>query len=201
MIAKRLVLLALLAAGSSGLPMARAHAQMSMGTGGPGGGGGGGGDAASDDDKKKPAPPSSIPGAVAVAPVVPAAKGGAELDPNAALFDSIDRGDIGAAREALSRGADLDARNVLGQRPIDVSIDLSRNDITFLLLSMRSQNGDQAPADTSADTAEADPDAPPTKSAQLAASTPVGRQFASTSHAAGGGAPQPSAGFLGFGGR
>ncbi len=196
---QRLLLLAFLATGSIGLMTARAHAQLSMGGGQ--GGGGGGGAAADDDDKKKPAPPSSIPGAVAIAPVVPASKNAEALDPNAALFDAIDRGDIGAAREALGRGADLNAHNVLGQRPIDLSIDLSRNDITFLLLSMRSQNGDQAPAtDEAADTAEADPDQPPSKTAQVAASTPVGAQFASTSRA-GGGTPQPSAGFLGFGAR
>ena len=180
---------------------ARAHAQLSMGSGGGGGGGAGGAGAApAEEEKKAPPPPSAIPGAVA-GTVVPASKNAADLDPNAALFDAIDRGDIGSAREALGRGADLNARNVLGQRPIDLSIDLSRNDITFLLLSMRSQNGDQAPAADSSgiDTAEAD--LPPSRSAQVAATTPVaarGAQFAS--HASGG-APQPGAGFLGFGAR
>ncbi len=207
----RLLFLALSAAGSLSLMIPHAHAQMSMGTGGGGGGGGGGpgggggGGAAEEEEKKAPPPPSAIPGAVA-GTVIPASKNAADLDPNAALFDAIDRGDIGSAREALGRGADLNARNVLGQRPIDLSIDLSRNDITFLLLSMRSQNGDQAPAADSSGDDTADADLPPSHSAQVAATTPVeakgarGAQFASTSQASGG-TPQPSAGFLGFGAR
>lgn len=195
----RLLLLALCTAGSLNLMSARAHAQMSMGAGGAGGAGGGG---APEEEKKAPPPPSAIPGAVA-GTVVPATKNAGDLDPNAALFDAIDRGDIGSAREALGRGADLNARNVLGQRPIDLSIDLSRNDITFLLLSMRSQNGDQAPAADSSGDDTAAADLPPSKSAQVAATTPVRAktaEFASTSRASAG-TPQPSAGFLGFGTR
>ena len=196
----RFLLLALCTAGSLGLTTVRAHAQMSMGSGG--GGGGGAAGAAPEEEKKAPPPPSAIPGAVA-GTVVPATKNAADLEPNAALFDAIDRGDIGSAREALGRGADLNARNVLGQRPIDLSIDLSRNDITFLLLSMRSQNGDQAPAADSSGDDTADADLPPSHSAQVAAATPVrsrSAQFASTSRASTG-TPQPNAGFLGFGSR
>lgn len=192
------------------VPLAtRAHAQLNVGGGGPTGAAPGGGEAA---EKKKPAPPSSIPGAVANAPVVPATRNPNDLDPNAALFDAIDRGDMAAARDALSRGADLNARNVLGQRPIDMSIDLSRNDITFLLLSMRSQNGDQAPATEGGEQSAAKGSAP---AAIEAAATPRRRghhaarsdgdateRFASTAHSSGQAAadtPQPSAGFLGFG--
>ena len=69
------------------------------------------------------------------------------MAPTAALFDAINRGDIIAARDALNRGADLNAQNVLGMTPIDLSVDLGRNDITFLLLSMRS-GSDQAGAET-----------------------------------------------------
>ena len=60
-----------------------------------------------------------------------------DMPPTEALFDAINRGDIAAARDALNRGADIDARNVLGMTPLDSSIDLGRNDISFLLLSMR----------------------------------------------------------------
>ena len=65
------------------------------------------------------------------------------MEPTDALFDAINRGDIAAARDAVSRGADLGGRNLLGMTPLDLSIDLARKDITFMLLSMR--GGDSAP--------------------------------------------------------
>jgi hypothetical protein len=83
------------------------------------------------------APPPAIPGAVSSSEVAPALKSAADLSPNDALFDAINRGDAGAAREAMNRGAQLDAKNVLGQTPIDAAIESNRNDITFLLLSLR----------------------------------------------------------------
>jgi hypothetical protein len=84
-------------------------------------------------------PPPAIPGAQPDedAAVAPADRLAAEMSPNDALFDAISRGDLAAAKDALNRGAQLDAKNVLGQTPTDASIDLDRNDITFLLLSMR----------------------------------------------------------------
>ncbi len=103
-------------------------------SGGPTGGGGGGEKPA----EAAPAPPSPIPGATANPDaVIPADKSQGELAPNEALFDAITRGDMGSARDALNRGAQLDAHNVLGQTPTEASIDMNRNDITFLLLSMR----------------------------------------------------------------
>ena len=185
---RRLLALVLLAAPLCLAPIAGAHAQVSLG-GGHGGGGGGGKDA---DEDKTPAPPPAIPGAVSSPDrVAPAAKNANDLDPNAALFDAIDRGDISSARDALGRGADLSAKNVLGQTPIDMSIDLSRNDITFLLLSMRAQNGDEAPAASAGDEQDATLAAPTTR-AELAAPPTI--------HAVpGGGTPVPSQGFLGFG--
>ncbi len=95
-------------------------------------------DSAKKDDKPA-APPPSIPGAQpdADAVVIPSDKVAAEMSPNDALFDAVNRGDLAAAKDALNRGAQLDAHNVLGQTPIDASIDLNHNDITFLLLSMR----------------------------------------------------------------
>ncbi|MDO9710985.1 ankyrin repeat domain-containing protein [Paracraurococcus lichenis] len=59
------------------------------------------------------------------------------LSPNAALFDAINRGDIAAARDAVARGADLEARNVLGLTPVDAAVDQGRNEIMFYLLSVR----------------------------------------------------------------
>lgn len=180
----------------------QARAQMSLGGGG-GGPGGGHAPAAHDDEPKKPAPPPAIPGAVASPDAVaPASKTAKDLDPNAALFDAIDRGDLTAARDALNRGADLNARNVLGQRPLDMSIDLSRNPITFLLLSMRSQiggpeSGAQQAGDPADDAAEKPAAAPVRRRGRrvpVAAPVQVATRSTDTS-----GAPQPSAGFLGFG--
>jgi hypothetical protein len=88
------------------------------------------------EDRAK-APPPAIPGAVSSGDVAPATKNAAEMSPNDALFDAINRGDGGAARDAMNRGAQLDAKNVLGQTPIDAAIEANRNDITFLLLSLR----------------------------------------------------------------
>jgi len=97
-----------------------------------------------DDDQGKKTekpiePPPSIPGAQPDADkvVIPSDKVAAEMSPNDALFDSINRGDLAASKDALNRGAQLDAHNVLGQTPIDAAVDLNHNDITFLLLSMR----------------------------------------------------------------
>ncbi len=168
-----------------------ASAQVGIG----GGPGGGHGDSGKDDEEDKtPAPPPAIPGAVSSPDrVAPARKSAGDLDPNAALFDAIDRGDITAAREALNRGADLAAHNVLGQTPIDMSIDLDRNDITFLLLSMRAQNGDQAP--------DSAPSAPAADERDASLASP-GALLAGPSTVRpqpGGGTPVPSQGFLGFG--
>ncbi|MGH7082234.1 MAG: ankyrin repeat domain-containing protein, partial [Acetobacteraceae bacterium] len=82
-------------------------------------------------------PPPGLPGAVhnggTPAPPSPSESG---LSPTAALFDAINRGDLGAAREAIGRGAQLDAKNVLGMTPLELAVDLDRNDIAFLLLSI-----------------------------------------------------------------
>ncbi len=95
-----------------------------------------------------------------------------DLPPTEALFDSINRGDIVTARDAIQRGADLSGRNVLGMTPLDLSIDLSRNDITFLLLSMRSQasiSGPSPDAVAASDTAHGTAAAKPTTSIGTAA--------------------------------
>lgn len=154
--------------------------------------------------------PEALPGAtprqerVAPAPVQQIA------DPTEALFDAINRGDIASARDAIDRGADLNAHNVLGMTPLDLSVDLARNDISFLLLSLR--NGDTRPrvaapsrtaqgappagtrpAATPSPKAAARPPARPVVAARPAAN-PAAQQLA-----ADGGTPDPAAGFLGFG--
>jgi len=164
--------------------------------------------------------PPALPGAVAHSDRVAPAKGVAIANPNDALFDAINRGDIAEARDALDRGADLEGHNVLGMTPIDLSVDLGRNDITFLLLSLR--NGDlQLNHRASAQTAQTTPGAKPapagtkpppasTRQAARAPATPPVKQAAQIAPAApvaprlfagDGGTPNPSAGFLGFGNR
>ena len=99
------------------------------------------------------APPPALPGSRAEpTAVVPADRVAADMPPTEALFDSINRGDLPAAREAISRGADLQGTNVLGLTPLELSVDLGRNEISFLLLSLRggSSGSAQAAAPSSA---------------------------------------------------
>src|SRR5262245_56860063 len=86
-------------------------------------------------------PPPALPGTASAKETAPAQRPAADMEPTEALFDAINRGDIGAAREAISRGADLRGRNVLGMSPIELSVDLGRNVISFMLLSMRGAEG------------------------------------------------------------
>jgi ankyrin repeat protein len=76
------------------------------------------------------------------------------MPPTDALFDAINRGDIAAARDALNRGADLNGVNVLGMTPMELSVDLGRNDISFLLLSMRGEDGGRGSRAVAHDRAE-----------------------------------------------
>jgi ankyrin repeat protein len=137
-----------------------------------------------------------------------------DLPPTDALFDAVNRGDIATSRDAIARGADLNAHNVLGMTPLDLSVDLGRNDITFLLLSLR---GSTPPADTMTQAAAAKATKPAGKPqltkvasehphiAPRAQARPIPvsspnqgktlREFVS----AGPGTPVPQDGFLGFG--
>ena len=181
-------------------PLQAAHAQLSMG-GHDGGGGGGGDDAASAEARataRANAPPPALPGAEPSDPDAPTSHAPLDVNPSVALFDAIDRGDMTAAKDALSRGADLQATNVLGQTPIDMSIDLSRNDITFLLLSMR--NADQGGGARLAMSGGG-----VDRVGHLAISAhgthPVEHaSYAASPEAAAGGVAKPEIGFLGFGG-
>ena len=168
--------------------------------------------------RRAPEPPG-LPGTSAK-PGETAAGVQTDLAPTEALFDSINRGDVTEARDALGRGADINGHNVLGMTPLDLSIDLSRNDITFLLLSMRSQGevGGPPAASASAKLLPQHQAAAKTRSgARLAAArsgnaataqaTIVGqRPFSRTDtsatparYAGSGGTPIPQMGFLGFG--
>jgi hypothetical protein len=152
--------------------------------------------------------PPALPGAASTgAPAEPSA-GKANLSPNEALFDAVNRGDLAAAREAVNRGADIEARDVLGLTPLELSIDLGRNDITFLLLPLRSAGG-RPPAGPGegkmASAAKPAPrpapaPAPVSKVTVVAAPRPMppvatARPVLGTDP----GVPAPQAGFLGFG--
>lgn len=155
--------------------------------------------------KKKPAAsvPKALPGShVEAQEAAPLERPPSEMKPNEALFDGVNRGDLAAVREALGRGAELETPNILGQTATELSIDLGRNDITFLLLSMRSAIG--RPASRTATNAPRTPvaarpaPAPVAKPAAVVVQKPVApvvvRPFVNNP-----GIPAPQSGFLGFG--
>jgi hypothetical protein len=147
-------------------------------------------------------PPPALPGASSNSgAAAPPSRIPTDMDPTDALFDAINRGDIGAARDAISRGADLNGHNILGMSPMELSVDLGRNDISFLLLSMRgAEDGRSTQAAAVAATSKPLPtrqarQLPPHPTARVAAPAPTqtARLFSGD-----GGTPNPNAGFLGF---
>jgi len=158
-------------------------------------------------------PPPAIPGARPNgAAVAPPERPPSDMQPTDALFDAINRGDLPAARDALNRGADLHGQNVLGMTPLELSVDLGRNDISFLLLSMRGDDGSgrSPPATAAAQAApaptaraergrrgreQAVPIAAPVR--PMPVQPPAAPQRAQL-FAGDGGTPVPQAGFLGF---
>lgn len=156
-------------------------------------------------------PPTALPGAQskdnAALPSVPPVT----MEPTEALFDAINRGDMAAARDAISRGADVSGHNILGLTPIQLSIDLGRNDITFLLLANGAGGGGTATAAKPANpaalltagTAQGKQAKQPVHKAQVAAKgsrklAPAATPELPQLYAGNGGTPIPSAGFLGF---
>jgi len=155
-------------------------------------------------------PPAALPGAAAKQAIAPPSRVPTLMSPTEELFDAINRGDIATVRDALSRGADLSAPNELGLTPLDLSIDLNRNDISFLLLSMRGA----APAQTGPATVRTAKAGTPARTraaqrsvrkrdalTQTAEAQQAGRPSLPTLFTGDGGAPVPQAGFLGFTGR
>ena len=128
---------------------------------------------------------------------IPAETPGINLAPSAALFDAVNRGDLAAAREAMGRGADLNARNQLGLTPIDAAVDQGRNEIAFYLLSARGSAGsgptfapgEPAPAATRRDRRGREVPAP-----RAPAAPPAGEEDAPPSRAAGPLSEPPRAG-------
>ncbi len=206
-------LILLLAAVPAFAPAAIAQSSF----GGPGGAGlGSGAPKAPRPTRDTTPPPVAVPGARARPDsVAPAAPGAADLPPTEALFDSINRGDILTARDAITRGADLDGTNLLGLTPLELSVDLGRNDISFLLLSLRG-GGDSSGGSAHGPGPAVNPDAAPATAAQRRQTAAAARAEARAQQAAAqaerakarvqtpalfagnGGAAVPSAGFLGF---
>jgi hypothetical protein len=150
----------------------------------------------------RPLPPA-LPGAKSDPSLVaPATKNASEMNPTDALFDAINRGDIAAARDAISRGADLDGHNILGMTPMELSIDLSRRDITFLLLSFRGT--DAGSGGPPPQLAKGGQPGKPAREAHVAkVSAPVRVTAPPPPRVAklftgDGGSPVPASGFLGF---
>lgn len=156
-------------------------------------------DQSDDDSSTKPqAPPSPTPGSKAnEAPAATATANDSALDPNAALFDAISRGDLAAARDAVARGADLNATNALGQKPVDASVDLGRNDITIMLLAQRPLVVDTSTGAEVLATAAVTPVAVTHAGSSRRAAAPQ-RELAEAKPVANPGTPQPQVGFLGF---
>ena len=148
------------------------------------------------------APPPALPGAQSQGTAAPATKAAGDMAPNEALFDAINRGDITAARDALSRGAELNAQNILGMTPMELSVDLGRNDIAFLLLSMRGETPRRGKAVSQSDAGGQSIAAKPStrKAVPLKVAAGPGNRTdqAPRLFANDGGTPVPSAGFLGF---
>jgi hypothetical protein len=102
----------------------------------------------------------------------------------------------------------LSGHNILGMTPTELSVDLGRNDITFLLLSMRGADDGRGrqppPAVTAAKpgpakTTKQAARSPATKAkAAPATQTPAAQQETARLFGGDGGAPIPNAGFLGF---
>jgi hypothetical protein len=148
--------------------------------------------------------PPVLPGTKAPSVAADPSAATASLSPTDALFDSINRGDLASAREAINRGADLDGRNLLGMTPLDLSVDLGRNDISFTLLSMRGDNG--APSRSGRrDADQRAGDAPPrvvNRPRVVAVSTRAPDEPVAARprlYSGDGGSAIPAAGFLGFG--
>jgi hypothetical protein len=158
-------------------------------------------------------PPPALPGLAARrAPDPIPGDPNANLAPTAALFDAINRGDLAAARDAVTRGASLEERNVLGLTAIDAAVDQGRSEIMFFLLAARATaRGPAPPAEASltaaqraardralqAEAARAAQAAARAQGAVAGRATPAPslrpRLFAND-----GGTPRPEAGFLGF---
>ena len=145
--------------------------------------------------------PPALPGVAArrgQAPI-PAETPPSAMNPNDALFDGINRGDIATVRDAVARGADVNARNALGLTAVDSAVDQGRPEIMFYVLSVRGMAGNAPPPPESVPVRGPRVRTPPPAPMREAAAQPVtATPRLPVLWQANGGAPQPSIGFLGF---
>jgi hypothetical protein len=183
------------------------EAGSGMSMGGPGG--------APAPQLKAPTPdiaPAGLPGLGNMAPpaVGPKIQQPASGDPTKELFTAINNNDYGSAQDAISRGADLNAKDQFGESPLDLSIALNRNNITFLLLGARNELGAQglggpmgapwtlnnAPSASTGNGKSTNPDA---ARPMIPAMAPARATPPAALPNGGTGTPDPQSGFLGFG--
>jgi hypothetical protein len=144
--------------------------------------------------------PAGLPGAsppqISTAPNVQKPQTG---DPTVQLFTAINNADYNSAQDAISRGADMNAQNSLGETPLDLSIALNRNNITFMLLSARNEGG--GGDDSTTTTPVVAQTAPAAKSTHAgpARQVSVPRPAHNAIPVNDPGTPNTAAGFLGFG--
>jgi hypothetical protein len=122
--------------------------------------------------------------------------------PTEQLFEAINEGEMEDVRAAVAAGADIGARNLLGLTPVDLAVDLGRNDVALYLLSLGRvrerplgalpQEQQPAPRVRTPATNAATPRAvaPPVSGQGIVAVAPLWRGD--------GGAPNTEIGFLGF---
>ena len=190
-----------------------AFAQLAGGTGEQGSGMGMGDLAGAPKLQAKPATPdiapAGLPGVGSIAPPAsgPQLQKPASGDPSQELFTAINNNDYASAQDAISRGADLNAKDQFGETPLDLSIALNRNNITFLLLGTRNELATQGLGGTMGApwTLNNTPisGTKPAGYRSVRAVVPAEAQTRSTPHSAiqasSTGTPDPQAGFLGFG--
>ena len=145
--------------------------------------------------------PPAVPGAgdqnLAAVPSVAKPQTG---DPTAQLFDAINSNNYNSAQDAISRGADLNGENALGETPIDLSVSLNRNSITFMLLAARNDSGDDPDSSGPGPATPAGGNASSAAAAAQTSAVPVKLiETPSRAPANSPGTPNASAGFLGFG--
>jgi hypothetical protein len=126
------------------------------------------------------------------------ARSNAQAQPTEQLFDGIAMGSMEAVRDAISRGANLNARNVLGQRPVDLAIDIGRSDMAFLLLSMMRAGQAPAPAALPGAAPQPRPAPQPARGAAAVVQPPPARLPTARLWANDGGTAMPDIGFMGF---